>query len=217
MSRFPGSPRVVPGAIVTVDAALSRSRAIPFQYNPDEVARTLTPRRPPTSGGSASDALRIWGAPTETIALTLELDATDELETGDPVALELGVAGRLAALETLLYPPAAAVVANAALAAVGTIEVLPPTGPLVVLAWGRGRVVPVRIDSLTVREMSYGTALTPIRATVELNLTVLTYDDLSPRDPGHAMFLSHQAVLEAQAARARADGAASVAPAPAGV
>ena len=45
--------------------------------------------------------------PGETVNLTLELDATDELEDPDnnQVAVIAGVADRLAALEMLLYPP----------------------------------------------------------------------------------------------------------------
>lgn len=207
MSRFPGSPRVVPGAIVALDLLPPRVRAISFQYNPDEVTRTITPRRPPASGGPASDAHRIWGAPTESISLTLELDATDGLETGDAATQEMGVAGRIAVLETLLYPASATVIANAALTAIGTIEVLPPTGPLIVLSWSTERVVPVAVDGLTVREQAYDATLTPIRASIEVTLTVLSYDDLSPLDPAYAMFLTHQSVLETQAARAVAAGA----------
>jgi len=208
MSGFPGSPRVIPGALVAVDLVPPRARAIPFQYNPDEVTRTIKPRRPPASGASESDAHRIWGAPTESIAMTLELDATDGLETAEGTAQRLGVGGRIAALESLLYPASALVVAGAALAAIGTIEVLPPTGPLIVLAWGRGRVVPVTIDGLTVREQAYDTRLNPIRASVEVSLTVLSYDDLSPLDPGYALFLAHQTAMESMAAQASAAGSA---------
>lgn len=206
MSGFPGSPRVVPGAIVAVDLVPPGARAIPFQYNPDEVTRTLKPRRPAASGSSESDAHRIWGAPTESISMTLELDATDGLETAESTAQRLGVAGRIAALESLLYPASALVIANSALAAIGTIEVLPPIGPLVVLVWGRGRVVPVRIDGLTIREQAYDTRLNPIRASIEVSLTALSYDDLSPLDQGYALFLAHQVAMESMAAQASAAG-----------
>ena len=217
MSGFPGSPRVLPGAIVAIDLIPPRARAIGFQYNPDEVVRTVKPRQPSSAGGPASDAHRIWGAPTENIALTLELDATDGLEAADPTAVSLGVAGRISALEALLYPATVTVIANAALAAVGTIEVLPPSGPLVVLSLGKGRVVPVRIDGLTIREQAFGTRLIPIRASVEVSLTVLSYDELSPLDPGYSLFLAHQVVLESQAAQAAAAGTGSQLPDPAGI
>ena len=49
--------------------------------------------------------------------MTVELDATDGLESGDPLAATTGVAGRLATLEMLLYPNTVTVVTNAALLA----------------------------------------------------------------------------------------------------
>ena len=62
------------------------SRIVIFQYNPDSVTRTLRPRAPGggAGGGQATDAHRIWGAPQETIAMTVELDATDGLESVTP-------------------------------------------------------------------------------------------------------------------------------------
>ena len=154
MSGFPGSPRTLPGAIVAVDP-LGPPRAIVFQYNPDEVTRILKPRTPPSGGGSAADVHRIWGAPSESISLTLELDATDGLADADPVAVAVGVAGPIAALELLLYPGTATVLSNTALLLAGTIEVLPPQGPVVVLVWGPGRVVPVKVTGVTIREQAF--------------------------------------------------------------
>lgn len=200
MSSFPGSPRTLPGAIVAVDPSSLLSRLVVFQYNPDEVTRTLTPRSAPGSGGSgASNTHRLWGAPTETISLSLDLDAADGLETGDPVAVTVGVAGRLAGLEMLLYPSSATIVANSALLLAGTLEILPPDGPLTVLALGPTRVVPVRLTRLVVREQAYSPALVPIRASVDVDLEVLSYDDLSPLDAGYALFLVHQVAQEALA------------------
>ncbi len=196
MSGFPGSPRTLPGAIVAVDP-LGQPKAIVFQYNPDEVTRTLKPRTPPSGGASAADAHRIWGAPTESISLKLELDATDGLADGDPITVANGVAGPLAALELLLYPSTATVLSNTALLLAGTIEVLPPQGPVVVLVWGPGRVVPVRVTGLTIREQAFSPTLTTILASVEISLDVLSYDDLSVTDPAYALFVAHQVTLEA--------------------
>ena len=81
--------------------------------------------------------------------MTVDLDATDQLEAGDPLAAVTGIAPQLSALEMLLYPSTSLVIANAALLLAGTIEILPPEAPLTVLVWGPGRVVPVRVDSLT--------------------------------------------------------------------
>ena len=77
--------------------------------------------------------------------MTVEVDAADQLETGDPVAATTGIAPQLASLEMLLYPDSLQVIANTALMAAGVIELLPPEGPLTVLVWGPGRAVPVRL------------------------------------------------------------------------
>lgn len=208
MSSFPGTPRVMAGALVAVDPTAPLARLAVFQYNPDEVRRELKPRRPSSGGESASDALRVWGAAVETIQMTVELDATDGLETGDVLTQTMGVSGRLAVLEMQLYPTTVQVITRTALTAAGVIEVLPPSGPLAVLVWGPGRVVPVKVDSLSIREQAFDLLLNPIRASVDLALTVLTYDDLPPTDVGFAMSLVHQVQQEVKASIA---GVANVA------
>jgi len=119
------------------------------------------------------------------------------------------VAGRLAALEMLLYPSTVTVITNTALLLAGTIEILPPEGPLTVLVWGPSRAVPVRVESLTIREQAFDTDLTPLRASVDVSLEVLSYNDLSPTDPGFALFLVHQVLKETMATVAAASGAVS--------
>ena len=207
MSSFPGNPRVLPGAVVAVDPVSPLARIVVFQYNPDEVTRQIRPRTPPSGAGGGSDAQRIWGAPTESISMTLELDATDGMEASDPVATTAGVAPQLAALEMLLHPSAASVAINTGLLAAGTIEVLPPQGPLTVLVWGPGRVVPVTVESLSVREQAFNQVLAPIRASVDIALSTLTYDDLSPTNPGFALYVAHHVAAEALASVAGVTGA----------
>ena len=209
MGTFPGSPRTLRGAIVAVDPLSPLSRTVAFQYNPDQVSRTLRPRSQGggTGSGQASDLHRIWGAPQETITMTLELDATDGLEAGDPLAGTLGVLPQLSALEMLLYPSVAQVIINTGLLVAGTIEVLPPESPLTVLVWGPGRAVPVAVESLTITEQAFDTALMPVRASVELGVRVLSYSDLPATDPGYALFLVHQVLKETTASIAGTAGA----------
>ena len=196
MSTFPGSARAVPGAILGVEASNPLARIVLFQYNPDEVTRTVTPRPVPGGGSGASDSHRLWGSPTEKISMTLDLDATDGLEVGDPITATTGIAGRLAALEMLLHPSTATTLANTALLAAGTIEILPPDGPLTVLVLGPTRIVPVRVTSLTIREQAYSPALAPLRATADIDLDVLTPSDLLPTDAGFALAIAHRVVAE---------------------
>lgn len=203
MGSFTGSPRSLRGAIVAVAPTASVARVVVFQYNPDTMTRSLRPREAPSGQQTGpADAHRIWGAPVETIAMTVEVDATDQLETGAPVATATGIAGQLAALELLLYPSSALVITNTALLMAGTIEILPPEGPLTLLVWGPGRVLPVRLESLTINEQAFDPALNPIRATVDVSVRVLSYNDLPVTDSGRALFLVHQVLMESRAAAA---------------
>ena len=212
MGSFPGSPRTLRGAVVAVDPASPLSRLVVFQYNPDQVTRTLQPRGAPAGQAvGPADAHRLWGAPVETFTMTVEIDATDQLETGDPVAATAGIAPQLSALEMLLYPSSALVIANTALLLAGTIEILPPEGPLTVLVWGPGRAVPVRLESLTITEQAFDQALFPTRAAVQLSAQVLSYNDLPVTDPGYALFFVHQVAKEAMATLAGVAAVASAA------
>jgi hypothetical protein len=211
MSRFPGSPRTLRGALVAVERTNPLSRIVIFQYNPDEVKRTLRPRGAPAEQQTGpADAHRIWGAPVEQLRMTVEVDATDQLESRDPVAAVSGIAPQLSAMEMLLYPSSVTVIANAALLLAGTIEILPPEGPLTVLVWGPGRAVPVRLESLEITERAFAPAtLFPIRASVDVSAQVLTYDDLPVTDAGYALFLVHQVLKETMATVAGVTGAIS--------
>jgi len=210
MGSFPGSPRILRGAIVAVTRLSPLSRIVIFQYNPSELRRTLRPRSAPSEQQvGPADAHRIWGAPTETITMTVEVDAADQLETGDPVAATTGIAPQLASLEMLLYPDSLQVIANTVLLQTGAIEILPPESFLTVLVWGPGRAVPVRLQDLTITEQAFDPGLFPTRATVEVSLQVLSYSDLPVSDPGYTLFLVYQVLKETMASVAGVTGAVS--------
>lgn len=191
-----------------VDPLGPLSRVVVFQYNPDEVTRNIRPRE---GGGprQASDAHRAWGAPSEDVSMTVELDATDQLEAGDPVAAASGILPALSALEMMLHPGSAQVIANTALLAAGTIEILPIALPVTVLVWGPARVVPVRITSLAITEQAYAPGLVPLRASVDLSADVLTYDELSVTDLAFGLHLAHVVSKEVLAVVGGVGGAAS--------
>ena len=192
----PLSARTVRGAIIAIDPT-SPPRAIPFQYNPDTVTRSLTPHEPPADGASANPR-RVWGAPKETITLTLDLDAGDSAADGRALA-GVGVRARLAALQLLVAPSIAHVIAGTAQQMMGIIEILPPTAPLTVLSLGPTRTVPIAVESLTITELAHDAALVPIRATAQVQARVLTYSDLPVDDPGHVMSIAQQLLDEAAA------------------
>jgi hypothetical protein len=198
MSTFPNSPRLLKGALVGVDPLNPLASIVVFQYNPDTMTRRLEPRAA-GGDGDRGEAFRLAGPPKETITLSIEIDATDQLEQAHPLAIAVGISPTLAALETMLYPRTASVIVNTALSLVGTIEVLPIEAPLTLFVWGPTRVVPVRLTSLGIAEEAYDTLLNPIRAKVDLSLTVLSYQDLSVTSPGHAIFLAHHVAKEVMA------------------
>jgi hypothetical protein len=196
MTTFPNSPRILKGALVSIDTASPVPNVIIFQYNPDTLTRTIKPRSP-SGDGARSEAQRLTGAPEETIKVDVDIDAVDQLEKSDGIATTLGIYPQLSALEMLAYPKSALVIANTVLLAAGTIEIIPPDAPLTLFIWGAKRILPVRITDFSITEEAHDQALNPIRAKVGLGLRVLSYNDFSITNPGYYIFLAHQVVKEA--------------------
>jgi hypothetical protein len=198
VSSFPGSPKLLKGAIVGVSVIDPLSSVVVFQYNPDTLTRTI---RVSAAGreGDKSEALRLKGPPDETVRLDVEIDAIDQLEQGDEAAEQLGVYPALSRLELLLYPSSTTVIANEVLAAAGVIEVVAPEAPLTLLVWGPKRVLPVRMNGFTITEEAFDPNLNPIRAKVSLDLMVLNYHDLGLVSVGGALFMAHQIGKETMA------------------
>ena len=197
MTTFPGSPRLLKGAIVGLDPVNPLASVIVFQYNPDTMTRRLDART--SRGGEGSDrseSFRLTGPPRETITLSVEVDATDQLETVNPIAVTAGIYPALSAMEMLLYPKSSTVIANAALAQGGFLEITPVEAPMTLFVWGPQRVLPVRLTSFSITEEAYDTLLNPIRAKVDLSLQVLSYADLKITNPGYQIFLAHQIAKE---------------------
>lgn len=210
-THSPVSPRLLKGALVTIaPIGLARS-VIVFQYNPETVTRKLEARA--AGGGEQGDrseTLRLKAVPKETISMAIEIDAADQLEQGDPITSLTGIAQSLASLEFNLYPSSVRIIANAALAAAGNIEIIPPEAPLMVLVWGVQRILPVRLTSLSITEEFFDPRLNPLRAKIDLSLEVLSSWDFKPTHPAYAMFTVHHIAKEVMA-RANIAGAAQFA------
>ena len=205
MTSFPGSPKLLKGAIVGVDLFNPLASVILFQYNPEKLTRSVqisgstpgaAPGAAPVTAPNRAEVLRLKGPPSETISLEMVIDASDQLEKADPIATTLGVHPTLASLEMLLYPKAARMIANEILAEFGMIEVIAPEAPLTLFVWGVKRVLPVRITGFNINEQFFDSDLNPIRATVTLSMTVLNYQDLGLLSVGGALFMAHQVTKE---------------------
>jgi hypothetical protein len=208
MTSFPGSPKVLKGAIVGLDLFNPLSSVAIFQYNPEQLSRSVTPNYSQAGGGRA-EPLRLAGPPAETISVNLSLDLIDQMEQGDSGPLGAGITGYLAAIEMLVYPKTIAVAINQVLMATGTTEVIPPAAPLTLFIYGWKRVVPVKIESLSITETAHDPSLNPIRADVALSMKVLTYNDLAMTHPGYWAFMAHQVIKEVLATVASVDNIGS--------
>jgi hypothetical protein len=193
---MPISPRLLKGAIVSVDA----NSGIPvgtinLQYNPDEITRSLKPQ----SVGEEpdrSEALRLKGPPIETIKCSVEIDATDQLAAADSHTVSYGIQPQLAALELLVYPSSDVLIANEALSFIGAIEVLPMESALTLFVWSKTRVTPVRITEMDVTEEAFDPQLNPIRAKVSLGMRVLNVNDVGFLTPAGALYMVYQTQKE---------------------
>jgi hypothetical protein len=206
-SDFPRSPRLLKGALISYESQFLGPvpNVIAFQYNPVQLRRTLAQRAsapdPSNVGAAREDVQRVQGPPVETIDLTVELDATDQLEFPDlhPHTVHHGLHPALAALELLLYPPSGQVLLNQTLAQAGTAQICPEDLPLVLFVWGPSRALPVRLTSFSVTEEEFDQLLNPIRAKVELSMRVLSYMELRESSVGYTAYLATQAQKEVMA------------------
>ena len=182
------------------------STLIIFQFNPESMKRTLAHRAAPapnqgTTGAAKEDVLRVAGPPLETISITVDMHASDQLEDPDadePVA-ENGLHPALATLELLMYPPTLNAQTIEQQAARGQVQVSPADLPLVLLVWGKSRVVPVKITGFSVSEEAFDTRLNPIAAKVELGMQVLTYMEFTDNSIGRDAFIAYQKAKESLA------------------
>ena len=186
-SSYSRSPKLLKGAFVELSRRFAGAvpNVIAFQYNPETLERSFTASAA-DEGGEDADlteealAMALPGDPVESIRMTLRLDATDDLEAGRAVAEQVGVGDRLAAIEKLLYPEpgeGAALLDDVAPALGGLLggdAIAERTrAPVVLFAWGPGRVVPVRLTDFSIEEQAFSTTLYPVRADVSVTLRIL--------------------------------------------
>jgi len=207
MTGFTSSPSVIKGGIITMDPDTSAVQSvIALQYNPDSLSRTLQIQAVQGGqDGTRVDALRLRGPAVETIKLEAELDASDQLEfpSKHPNAVQFGLHPQLAQLEMLINPTVETLLADDAMASVGTLEIIPLEQPLTLFVWSKNRVVPIRLTDFSVTEEAFDPNLNPIRAKVSLGMRVLSVDDLGFSHPGGHLFMSYLTNKEQLATKAR--------------
>ena len=208
MTTFPGSPKTLRGGLVLIDATSGTvKRVITLQYNPDQISRTLQVQGIGDSG-DRSEALRLKGPAIETFKIEAELDASDQLEFPDdnPNAVQFGLHPQIAALESMINPSSADLIAQNIRASTGTIEIAATEAPLALFVWSAQRVVPVRVTEFSVTEEAFDPLLNPIRAKVSLGLRVLSVVDVGFSHKAGALFLGYLQRKEILSAKAPASG-----------
>jgi hypothetical protein len=192
-SEFPGRPRVLKGGLVSYRLPDLSPTIIVFQYNPDEMSRSLQTQSAGAAGPTGrGETNRVNGPPQETFTFSVAIDATDQLEKprDNRSVVENGLHPVIAAIERLVYPSYPLVIANEVLALAGSAFILNETAPLTLLVWGKRRVLPVQVQSLSIKEEAFDQKLNPIRAKADLSLRVLTYRDLDITNPGYWVYLA---------------------------
>jgi len=179
--EFQNKPRLIKGAFVeyTSESLDSVPNIITFQYNPTELSREITPPEE-ESRTRGRERRMVTYPPSESITLSIVLDATDKLEKGDRTAITKGVYPTLAALELLIHHQSQPISTNPA-SRRGRTErsdkVIPHKAPVILFVWGLHRILPVRIQNMSIRETAFDSTLNPIRAEVTIRLEVLTPEE----------------------------------------
>ena len=113
----------------------------------------------------------------EGLSFEIRLDATDKLGDGDGITQQFGVSPQLATLELMVHPKEESLLGAALGSLLGSSGGFSFTRgenpPLILFIWGLKRVLPVTINSLNITETEFSTNLDPIRATVNVTLTVI--------------------------------------------
>jgi hypothetical protein len=208
---FSNQAKILRGAFVEFGISLPPLIVV-FQFNPLQISRarsaTFTP--PPTPTGSQpvqtaslvqqlSPAGLVEFRPRgttvrvnqETLNFDIRLDASNP---ENAIAEEFGVAPQLSTLELMMLPKNQSLLGGAVSALLGGApkqfaffdEARNP--PIILFVWGRKKVMPVNIKSMSIKEEEFSTELNPIRVTVSVSLEVI--------EGTNAPFLYTQAMKE---------------------
>lgn len=208
---FSNQARILRGAFVEFGISLPPLLVV-FQFNPLQItrARSNSYTKPTTPAGSKpaqttslvqqlSPAGLVQVRPKgttvrvneETLNFDIRLDASNP-ENG--IAEEFGVAPQLSTLELMMLPKSQSLLGGAVSALLGGApkqfaffdEASNP--PIILFIWGRKKVLPVNIKSLSIKEEEFSTELNPIRVTASVSLEVI--------EGTNAPFLYTQAMKE---------------------
>jgi hypothetical protein len=162
-----------------------------FQFNPESLSRSLQiPQRP--TGATQRETSQAGEKTFEKISFKAHFSAANMLDEDKALAKMFGIGPQLCALEKMVLPSSKiAGLIGQALDTIGDALGLggdsdAPAQPIprekyprLLFIWGLTRVLPVTIDSMTIAELEYDSLLNPLRAEVDLQLSVIAIDQSS--------------------------------------
>lgn len=185
-----------------------------FQFNPEELARTVNIPAPPSgsNGTTEADAGTTGAPPTESFTLTAKFSAADDLGKGGAVSAiprVFGIGPQIAALEKMVYPagPLSGLIGQAIDAITGSAGGDEPADraiprqslPRILFIWGYTRVLPVRIKSMTITEQKFDAFLNPVQVEIQIGLDVLSLAKSSTDKIGYGALTYSRGAKDAQA------------------
>lgn len=161
-----------------------------FQYNPESLSRVLQiPPRP--TGATQRETTQAGEHTFEKISFKAHFSAANLLADDKVLARTFGIGPQLSALEKMVLPSSKlAGLVGAAIDAIGSAisggGATPAAQPIprekyprILFIWGLTRVLPVTIDAMTIGELAYDAVLNPLRAEVDISLSVTAVDGCS--------------------------------------
>jgi len=195
------SSNILQGAFVSV-ADTGAMDVLSFQFNPSSMKRSLQPQMVGGEEQDRSMAVRFKGAPTQTIDVSVEFDASTGLDVGNSTEVDNGVYAQLSALELLASPSISVINTMQSNLASGVLEVAPMSAPNLYFVWGPSRVLPVRLTQYSITEDMFSATLNPIRASVSITMRVLNYSDLDSSNKAYHQYMVYQQTMERIAGQA---------------
>jgi hypothetical protein len=179
--------RVSQGALVEYSFAVP-PLALVFELNPQSLSRSRTinvklGEAPGTRGGysffTPTDTPRVSQGVTvqpETLTIEILLDATDRMNSGDPIATAQGIQPEIDTLFAMIEPKAQGPGGLQLLASLGqgTQRAFQrnESASVLLFVWGE-RVLPVFLLSVRIDEQAYLPSLVPYRASAALGMQVI--------------------------------------------
>lgn len=196
MNSSRGSPPLQRGGFIqyAADSQGTIKSSIAFQFNPENLTRTIEiPQKP--KGTAKREKDQAGDSPVEKITLTVQFSAADSLGANNSQARVYGIAPHLAVLQKMATPEGKTnksqtkPVDKTGAAANGgknsgkspTQAIPRNTYPRILFVWGNSRILPVAIESMSIKEQQFDANLNPIQAEVTIGLAVYA-DEIAVRD-----------------------------------